>query len=76
MATFLSATEILVEKILGKKLVRLTRCFLIMIGILLTMMGCSHGPRNEYARDLTAALDKVYANLEQYRKNPFPPSSG
>lgn len=65
----LSGTEILVKNLSGKNLGCLTDYCLIMAGILFPMTGCSHGPRDEYARDLTAALNKVYANLEQYRKN-------
>jgi hypothetical protein len=61
------------EKLPGKRRLRLTDYCLIMAGILFTMTGCSHGPRNEYARDLIAVIDKIYTNLEQFKKNPFAP---
>ena len=45
--------------------------YFIMIGLLLTVMGCSQQPRDKYAQDLIAKLDKLYTNLQQYRGNPF-----
>jgi len=32
--------------------------------------GCSRRPRNEYADDIIAKLDKLYAELRQYKANP------
>ncbi len=68
-----TVSEVLMRKLGGKKLVCLTGCCLIMAGLQFTITGCSHGSRDEYARELTAAVDKIYANLEQYRKDPFKP---
>jgi len=43
---------------------------LVLISLLIMATGCSPRARNQYAQDLVSAVDTIYTNLEQYRKNP------
>jgi hypothetical protein len=41
----------------------------VSIPLLILATGCSPRARNQYAQDLVSAIDKIYANLDEYRKN-------
>jgi hypothetical protein len=43
---------------------------LAMVVLFLLVTACSKRPRDEYAQELFAGIDEVYAALEQYRSNP------